>query len=81
MEMSILRNSFDWLSKCDRFMVYLDISDEKMARLNAFRLRGGASTEWQRLSNDRLKQALPPIRTRFWIEQLLQLQFLPPDYD
>ena len=42
-------------------MEYLDILDEKMARLVAFRLRVGASTWWQRLMDDRLRLRFLPL--------------------
>ena len=50
-------------------------------KLVTCRLKGGASTWWERLQNRRLRKDKQSVRTWYRMKQLLKKDFLPPDYE
>ena len=71
----------DWLAEVDRIFDYMEIPEERRVRLVACRLKGGASAWWERLQNRRQREGRQPVRMWFRMKQLLQRDFLPPDYE
>ncbi|GKC67890.1 hypothetical protein Tco_1100488 [Tanacetum coccineum] len=71
----------DWLAEVDRFFKYMEIPEDQRVRLVACRLKGCASAWWERLQVKRYRKGKQPIRTWYRMKQLLQKDFLPPDYE
>ncbi|PKI59980.1 hypothetical protein CRG98_019626 [Punica granatum] len=71
----------DWLSKVDRFFKYAKVSEEKRVKLVAYRLKGGASTWWDRVQENRGRVGKQPIQTWERMRRMLRARFLPPDYE
>ena len=76
-----IEDFIDWLADIDKFFDYMDVSEEKQVRLVACRLKGGASTWWERLQNRRTREEKQLIRTWYQMKQLLKRDFLPLDYE
>ena len=71
----------DWIVDIDKFFDYMRVSEEKMIKLVACRLKGGASVWWERLQNRRIREGKHRVRTLFRMKQLLKKDFLPLDYE
>ena len=76
-----IEDFIDWITNIDKFFDYMEVPKEKMVRLVACRLKGGASTWWERLHNRRIREGKHSIRTWYRMKQLLKKDFLPPDYE
>nr|GEY01131.1 RNA-directed DNA polymerase [Tanacetum cinerariifolium] len=59
----------------------MEIPEDQRVRLVACRLKGCASAWWERLQVKRYREGKQPIRTWYRMKQLLQKDFLPPDYE
>ena len=76
-----IEDFIDWIIDVDKFFNYMEVPEEKMVRLVACRLKGGASAWWERLQNRRIREGKQPIRTWFRMKQLLKRDFLPPYHE
>lgn len=71
----------DWLAEVDRFFDYMEVPAGRRVKLVACRLKGGASAWWERLQNRRYREGKQPVQTWYRMRQLIQKDFLPPDYE
>ena len=76
-----IEDFIDWIAEIDKFFDYVEVSEEKRVKLVACKLKGGASTWWERLPNKRLREGKQPVRIWYQMKQLLKKDFLPPDYE
>ena len=76
-----IEDFIDWVAEIDKFFNYMEVLDEKIVKLVACRLKGGASAWWERLQNRRLHKGKQPVRTWYRMKQLLKKDFLLPDYE
>ena len=44
-----IEDFIDWIAEIDKFFDYMEVSEENRVKLVAYRLKGGASTWWERL--------------------------------
>ncbi|PKI51131.1 hypothetical protein CRG98_028477 [Punica granatum] len=70
-----------WISDVDRFFDYYSIPDDgsRVVRV-VFRLRGKASTWWEKLENNRLQDGRNLVCTWRRMKQLLKVRFFPLGY-
>lgn len=71
----------DWLNEVDRFFEYMEISEEKKVSLVTYRLKGDASSWWERLQITKKREERGPMRTSYGMKHLPQARFLPPEYE
>lgn len=71
----------DWLQNRENFFNYMDIPEEKRVKLVAYKLRGGVSTWWDELQNNRRREGKSRIRALPKIRSHLKRKFLPIDYE
>ena len=57
-----IEDFIDWIAEIDKFFDYIEVPEEKIVKLVACRLKGGASSWWERLQNSRLREGKQPIR-------------------
>ncbi|PKI75098.1 hypothetical protein CRG98_004572 [Punica granatum] len=71
-----------WISDVDRFFDYYGIPDDgsRVVRV-VYRLRGKASTWWEKLENNRLQDGRNLVFTWRRMKQLLNLRFFPLGYE
>ncbi|KAH7667521.1 hypothetical protein IHE45_12G064300 [Dioscorea alata] len=67
----------DWIAEIDRFFSYMETPPEKLVRLVACHLKGGASAWWEWIQSRRGRKGKGPIRTWYRIKYLLKREFLP----
>ena len=71
----------DWLADIDKFFDSIRAPKEKSVRLVACRLKGDASTWWERLQTSWGHERKQPVRTWYRMRQLLKRDFLLLDYE
>ncbi|PKI61648.1 hypothetical protein CRG98_017960 [Punica granatum] len=73
---------FTWISDVDRFFDYYGIPDDgsRVVRV-VYRLRGKASTWWEKLENNRLQDGRNLVFTWRHMKQLLKVRFFPLGYE
>ncbi|OWM75211.1 hypothetical protein CDL15_Pgr023732 [Punica granatum] len=71
-----------WISDVDRFFDYYSIPDDgsRVVRV-VYRLRGKASTWWEKLENNRLQDGRNLVFTWRHMKQLLKVRFFPLGYE
>ncbi|PKI53729.1 hypothetical protein CRG98_025859 [Punica granatum] len=72
----------EWISDVDRFFDYYGIPDDgsRVVRV-VYRLRGKASTWWEKLENNRLQDGRNFVCTWRHMKQLLKVRFFPLGYE
>ena len=58
-----IKDFIDWIVEIDKFINYMEVSEEKRVKLMAYRLKGGAFAWQERLQNRRLREAKQRVRT------------------
>ena len=58
-----IEDLINWVAEIDKFFDYIEVPKEKQEKLVACRLKGGASTWWERLQNGKLREGKQPVRT------------------
>ena len=53
----------------------MEVPEKKRMKVVAYRLRGGASAWWE--NNRRFREGKQPVRTWYWMKQLLKKDFFP----
>ena len=76
-----IEDLLDWLAEVDHFFAYMEVPEDRRVRLVACRLKGGASAWWERLQNRRYREGRQLVQTWNRMKQLLQRDFVPPDYE
>ena len=70
----------DWVSEVEKFFDYIGIADHKQVCLVAYKLKGGVSSQWDRVQLNRTIEQKFLIRSWRRMKRLMADQFLPPDY-
>ncbi|OWM75148.1 hypothetical protein CDL15_Pgr012498 [Punica granatum] len=71
-----------WISDVDRFFDYYSIPDDGSRVIRVvYRLRGKASTWWEKLENNRLQDGRNLVCTWRRMKQLLKVRFFPLGYE
>ena len=71
----------DWLAEVERFFDYTKITEEKQAKLVAYKLKGSASAWWEQVQATRTRSGKEPVRRWDKMKKLMKTRFLPPDYE
>ena len=70
----------DWVSEVERFFDYIGTADDKQLCLVAYKLKGGASAQWDRVQLNRTHERKLLIKLWRRMKRLMADWFLPPDY-
>ena len=58
-----IEDLLDWLAEVDRCFDYMEVPKDRRVRLVTCRLKGRASTWWERLQNRRYREGRQPVQT------------------
>ena len=71
----------DWLAEVERLFDYTKILEEMQAKLEAYKLKGVASTWWEQVQLTQNRSSKMPVHTWVKKKNLLKIHFLPPDFE
>lgn len=71
----------DWVAEVERFFDFAEIPEDRQVKLVAYRLKGGASSWWEQVQNQRQRMGKPPVRIWVKMKRMMKARFLPPDYE
>ena len=76
-----IKGFFDWLVEVDNFFEYTEFPEDKKVKFVAYKLKGRASTWWDRLRDMRIREGHGLVQTWHMMKQLLRGRFLPTYYE
>ncbi|GKB13483.1 hypothetical protein Tco_0847406 [Tanacetum coccineum] len=76
-----IKDFLDWIAEVERFFEFAKITGNKQVELVAYCLKGGASSWWEQVQNQRKRLGKQPTRSWPKMKRMLMGRFLPPHYD